>query len=277
MSRAGERMFGTLAQYFLNRLAARADAEAQTEEMGKRLELQQAADDREEEKWRRREAAKGEERQVVERMNGGVPIKMDVGRSFNAETGKYEERVYGAMPVAPQGGADWRLGAGGVAYRTTPQGGIEYDFQATDRVGSKGGKGGSTKAPKRSWVLDKEGNEVLRTEDEIAAGGYSRAPTDAKGREAASKRQAGAEWRRKAGETAGAVAGAAMAPVRAIATGARALGEAMTGGGQKAELAPEDANVLNMAKSTLAQNPMARAEIERRLKAMGKGNLVPLL
>ena len=281
MSRAGERAFATLADYFLQRLGERARAEAETEQMGKRAEIARQSAEAEEKRWRQRKAAEGESRGVEQRLVGGQRMDFDVGRQFNAETGQYDERIYGAAPAQGRagGGAEWKVNASGLAYRTTPDGRIEYDT-TNQRRPAAGGGGGSSRTPKRQWVLDDEGNEVLKTEDEIAAGGFRPLPKDAKGRERMDKERAGKQWRERAASAVGGAVEAATAPLRAIGTGLRSLGEGMMAGRQAAQgpqLPPEDAELLSLAKDTLAQNPMARAEIERRLKAQGKESLIRLL
>lgn len=280
MSRAGERAFATLADYFLQRLGARARAEAETEQMGKRAEIARQSAEAEEKRWRQRKAAEGEKRAPEKRMVDGRWMDFDVGRQFNAETGQYDERIYGAAPAQQEaGGSRWSVNASGLAYRTTPDGRIEYDT-TNQRRPTAGGGVGSSRAPKRQWVLDDDGNEVLKTEDEIAAGGFRPVPKDAKGRERVDKERAGKQWRERAASAVGGAVEAATAPLRAIGTGLRSLGEGMMAGRQAAQgpqLPPEDAELLSLAKDTLAQNPMARAEIERRLKAQGKESLIRLL
>lgn len=279
MSRAGERAFATLADYFLQRLGARARAEAETEQMGKRAEIARQSAEAEEKRWRQRKAAEGESRGVEQRLVGGQRMDFDVGRQFNAETGQYDERIYGAAPA--QGKTDdskWSMRSDGLAYRTV-NGNLEFDDSRMRRPAAGGG-GGSSRTPKRQWVLDDEGNEVLKTEDEIAAGGFRPLPKDAKGRERMDKERAGQQWRERAASAVGGAVEAATAPLRAIGTGLRSLGEGMMAGRQAAQgpqLPPEDAELLSLAKDTLAQNPMARAEIERRLKAQGKESLIRLL
>ena len=283
MSRAAERAFATLADYFLDRLRERSRAQAETEEMGKRSQIRQQEAEAAERLWRQRKAAEGETRGVQQRLVGGQRMDFDVGRQFNAETGQYDERIYGAAPVQDKAasGGGWKVNASGLAYRTTPDGKIEYDITNLRNASVGGGKGGgSGRAPKRQWVLDDEGNEVLKTEDEIAAGGFRPVPKDAKGRERLDKERAGRQWREKAASAVGGAVDAVTAPVRALGTGLRALGEGMMGGRQAAagpQLPPEDADLLNAAKEVLAQNPTARGEIERRLKAQGKETLIRLL
>ena len=281
MSRAAERAFATLAEYFLDRLRERSRAQAETEEMGKRSQIRQQEAEAAERLWRQRKEAEGETRGVQQRLVGGQRMDFDVGRQFNAETGQYDERIYGAAPAQDKagGGSEWKVNASGLAYRKTPDGRIEYDTTYYRQPAASGG-GGSPRAPKRQWVVDKDGNEVLATEDEIAEGGFRPLPKDAKGRERLDKERTGRQWREKAASAVGGAVDAVTAPVRALGTGLRALGEGMMGGRQAPagpQLPPEDAELLSLAKDTLAQNPMARAEIERRLKAQGKESLIRLL
>jgi hypothetical protein len=274
MSRAGERAFDALSQYFLGRLQARTQAEFDSKARAEDDERRKAL-------WREEQAARGEERGVVTRLNGGQAMEMDIGRYFDKESGEFKERVYGARPVSTEpkrSGSDFSrivLADGSHANHPRdeplPPGAKFYDA-AAERPKGGGGRSPAPREPKRSWVVNEEtGKREYKTDAEIAAGGYAPVPRT-EGERKIAEQQAGAAR----------AAGAWRSVGEAITALPRAAVTMLTGGGRQAPeqqpaLSPEEADALNRSRAALAARPDAKNVVEQRLREAGLEHLIRML
>jgi hypothetical protein len=244
MSRAGQQAFGALTEYFLGRLQARTQMEfegkARAEEDERRKQL-----------WREEQAAKGEERGVVTRLNGGQAMEMDIGRYFDKDSGEFKERVYGARPVSTEpkrSGSDFSrivMADGSHANHPRdeplPPGARFYDAAAERPKSGGGGRSSAPREPKRVWI-DRGGESLLVSEAEVQKGDRPLDNTAAGRKRAEGREMVGNAWR-SLGE-------AVAAPVRTIAglvTGGR-------GGDQQPARAEQQGPQLSAgAAQTLAE------------------------
>lgn len=171
-----------LSQWLLNRAASIEDekrygARRKMEQEDRLLEREQ------ERKWREEDrkaglAAQGEQRGISEEIIGGQVMKVDRSRTYNAETGQYDEKTYGAIPAESARGPKLRSGGGGAYLYGEELGADGKPVIVPTGYAGTGGRGGA--GPKMMGVRMPDGSYKRVSEDDIPQGAVPWTAADGK-------------------------------------------------------------------------------------------------